>query len=68
MKYVFLNFSDIDGLQRKLSRMLSVNEDETDHWEVIKFVFSCSITLACSGRLQIINVIGGRLPWNVVEV
>lgn len=26
--------SDIDGLQRKLSRMLSVNEDETDHWEV----------------------------------
>ncbi|KAJ6742740.1 PRE-MRNA CLEAVAGE FACTOR IM 25 KDA SUBUNIT 1 [Salix viminalis] len=26
--------SDIDGLKRKLSRMLSVNEDETDHWEV----------------------------------
>jgi hypothetical protein len=36
-----MDFSDIDGLQRKLSRMLSVNEDETDHWEVIKIVFSC---------------------------
>jgi hypothetical protein len=65
---MFLDFSDIDGLQRKLSRMLSVNEDETDHWEVIRIVFSCGITLACSGRLRIINVLGGRLPWNVVEV
>jgi hypothetical protein len=63
-----MDFSDIDGLQRKLSRMLSVNEDETDHWEVIKIVFSCGITLACSGMLRIINVLGGRLPWNVVEV
>jgi hypothetical protein len=52
-----LDFSDnIDGLKRKLSRMLSVNGDGIDHWEVIRMVFSCGFIVACAERLQILNV------------